>query len=83
MPRGHTGQDVENFAIDKLRPGYMRPLPVRDNPVAEVVGVGIRSYASVNVTYTYTTSPPTGCSALGWVATSSPRMIVFQARLEF
>jgi hypothetical protein len=34
--RGFTGQTVENFAT---------------NPIAEVVGVRIPSYASVNFTY--------------------------------
>jgi hypothetical protein len=49
---GYTGQTTENFATD-YRPGYVGPLPVPDNPVAEVVGVRIPSYASVNFTYRF------------------------------
>lgn len=50
IARGYTGQTTENFATD-YRPGYAGPLPVPDNPIAEVVGVRIPSYASVNFTY--------------------------------
>ena len=49
---GYTGQTTENFASD-YRPGYVGPLPVPDNPIAEVVGVRIPSYASVNFTYRF------------------------------
>ena len=52
IARGHTGQTVENFALDN-KPGYTGPLPAPDNPVAEVVGVRIPSYASVNFTYRF------------------------------
>ncbi len=47
---GYTGQTTENFASD-YKPGYVGPLPVPDDPIAEVVGVRIPSYASVNFTY--------------------------------
>jgi hypothetical protein len=49
---GYTGQTTENFATD-IKPGYVGPLPVPDNPIAEVVGVRIPSYASVNFTYKF------------------------------
>jgi hypothetical protein len=49
---GYTGQTTENFATD-YAPGYVGPLPVSDNPIAEVVGVRIPSYASVNVSYRF------------------------------
>lgn len=49
---GHTGQTTENFATD-YRPGYVGPLPVPGNPIAEVVGVRIPSYASVSFTYRF------------------------------
>ena len=49
---GFTGQTTENFATD-YRPGYVGPLPVPDNPIAEVVGVRIPSYASVDFTYRF------------------------------
>jgi len=52
LPRGYTGQTTENFATDN-RPGYVGPLPVPDNPIAEVVGVRIPSYASMNFTYRF------------------------------
>jgi hypothetical protein len=52
IARGFTGQTTENFATDD-KPGYVGPLPVPDNPVAEVVGVRIPSYASINVTYRF------------------------------
>jgi hypothetical protein len=50
--RGYTGQTTETFATD-YRPGYVGLLPVPDNPIAEVVGVHIPSYASVNITYKF------------------------------
>lgn len=49
---GYTGQTTETFATD-YRPGYVGPLPVPENPIAEVVGVRIPSYASVNFTYRF------------------------------
>ncbi len=49
---GLTGQTTENFASD-YKPGYVGPLPVPENPIAEVVGVRIPSYASVNFTYKF------------------------------
>jgi hypothetical protein len=52
IARGYTGQTTENFATDR-KPGYLGPLPVADNPIAEVVGVRIPSYASVNLTYRF------------------------------
>jgi hypothetical protein len=52
IARGYTGQTTENFATD-YKPGYLGPLPVPDNPIAEVVGVRIPSYASVNFTYRF------------------------------
>ena len=52
IARGYTGQTVENFATT-YRPGYAGPLPVPGNPIAEVVGVRIPSYASVNLTYRF------------------------------
>jgi len=52
IARGFTGQTTENFAIDN-KPGYTGPLPVPDNPIAEVVGVRMPSYASVNFTYRF------------------------------
>jgi hypothetical protein len=52
IARGYTGQTTENFALD-YKPGYVGPLPVPDNPIAEVVGVRIPSYASVNFTYRF------------------------------
>jgi hypothetical protein len=52
LARGFTGQTTENFATD-YRPGYVGPLPVPDNPIAEVVGVRIPSYASVSFTYRF------------------------------
>jgi Carboxypeptidase regulatory-like domain len=50
--RGYTGQTTENFATG-YKPGYVGPLPVPDNPIAEVVGVRIPSYASANFTYRF------------------------------
>jgi hypothetical protein len=52
IARGYTGQTTENFASD-YRAGYVGPLPVPENPIAEVVGVRIPSYASVNFTYRF------------------------------
>lgn len=52
IARGYTGQTTENFATD-YKPGYVGRLPVPDNPIAEVVGVRIPSYASVNFTYRF------------------------------
>jgi hypothetical protein len=49
---GYTGQTTENFATN-YAPSYVGPLPVPDNPIAEVVGVRIPSYASVNFTYRF------------------------------
>jgi hypothetical protein len=52
---GYTGQTTENFATN-YKPGYQGtiPVPVSDqNPVNEVVGVRIPSYASVNITYRF------------------------------
>jgi hypothetical protein len=50
---GYTGQTTENFATN-YKPGYQGPIPVPvsdQNPINEVVGVRIPSYASVNLTY--------------------------------
>ena len=52
IARGYTGQTTENFALD-YKPGYEGPLPVSENPIAEVVGVRIPSYASLNFTYRF------------------------------
>jgi Carboxypeptidase regulatory-like domain len=52
IARGFTGQTTENFALNP-QPGTVGPLPVPENPIAEVVGVRIPSYASVNVTYRF------------------------------
>lgn len=52
IARGYTGQTTENFALN-YKPGYVGPLPAVDNPIAEVVGVRIPSYASVNFTYRF------------------------------
>ena len=52
---GYTGQTTENFATN-YKPGYQGTIPVpvsNQNPVNEVVGVCIPSYASVNVTYRF------------------------------
>ena len=49
---GYTGQTTEAFALD-YKPGYVGPLPVPENPISEVVGVRIPSYASVNFTYKF------------------------------
>jgi hypothetical protein len=52
IARGYTGQTTENFATN-YKPGYVGLLPVPENPVAEVVGVRIPSYASVSFTYRF------------------------------
>jgi len=52
IARGYTGQTTENFATD-YQPGYAGPLPVPANPIAEVVGVRIPSYASLSFTYRF------------------------------
>jgi hypothetical protein len=49
---GYTGQTTENFATD-YQPGYVGPLPVPENPIAEVIGVRIPSYASASFTYRF------------------------------
>jgi hypothetical protein len=49
---GYTGQTVANFATDH-KPGYAGTLSIPENPIAEVVGVRIPSYASVNFTYRF------------------------------
>ena len=52
IARGYAGQTTENFAA-AMRPGSAGPLPVAENPVSEVVGVRIPSYASLNFTYKF------------------------------
>ncbi len=52
LARGYTGQTTEAFATD-YRPGYGGPLPVPENPISEVVGVRIPSYASLSITYRF------------------------------
>ncbi len=52
IARGYTGQTTENFATDD-HPGYAGALPVPANPIAEVVGVRIPSYASLSFTYRF------------------------------
>jgi len=52
IAHGYTGQTIENFALTP-QPGTVGPLPVPENQVAEVVGVRIPAYASVNVTYRF------------------------------
>lgn len=52
VARGYTGQTTETFATDN-QPGYAGPLLVPSNPISEVVGVRIPSYASVNFTYRF------------------------------
>ena len=52
IANGYTGQTTENFATN-YQPGYVGPLPVPENPIAEVVGVRIPLYASVNFTYRF------------------------------
>jgi hypothetical protein len=52
IARGYTGQTAENFATN-YAPGQVGLVggAVPENPIAEVVGVRIPSYASVNLTY--------------------------------
>jgi hypothetical protein len=52
IARGYTGQTVENFATS-YQPGSTGVLPVPENPIAEVVGVRIPSYASLSITYRF------------------------------
>ena len=52
IARGYTGQTTEAFATN-YKPGYVGPLPAPENPVSEVAGVRIPSYASLNVTYRF------------------------------
>lgn len=52
IARGYTGQTTETFATN-YQPGGTSPLPVPENPIAEVVGVRIPSYTSVNFTYRF------------------------------
>lgn len=52
IARGYSGQTTENFATN-YKPGSVGFLPVPDNPIAEVVGVRIPSYASVSFTYRF------------------------------
>ena len=49
---GYTGQTTANFATD-YRPGSVGSMPVPENPIAEVIGVRIPSYASLNFTYRF------------------------------
>jgi hypothetical protein len=51
---GYTGQTTENFASN-YAPGKVGLVDgaVPDNPIAEVVGLRIPSYASVNFTYRF------------------------------
>ena len=49
---GHTGRTVENFAL-VYKPGHVGSVPVPDNPAAEAVGVRIPSFATVNITYRF------------------------------
>lgn len=52
IARGYTGQTVENFALD-YKPSYGGLLPVPEDPIAEIVGVRVPSYASVSATYRF------------------------------
>ncbi|MDE3199015.1 MAG: TonB-dependent receptor [Acidobacteriota bacterium] len=52
VARGYTGQTVEAFALN-AKPGLAPRPPVAHNPVSEVVGVRIPSYASLSVTYRF------------------------------
>lgn len=54
IARGYTGQTTETFATN-YAPGQVGLVDgaVPANPVAEVVGVRIPSYASVNLTYRF------------------------------
>jgi hypothetical protein len=51
---GYTGQTTENFATN-YAPGQVRLVggAVPENPIAEVVGVRMPSYASLNLTYRF------------------------------
>jgi hypothetical protein len=54
IARGYTGQTTENFATN-YAPGQVGLVEgaVPQNPIAEVVGVRIPSYASLNFTYRF------------------------------
>jgi len=54
IARGYTGQTTENFATN-YAPGKagLADEAVPENPIAEVVGVRIPSYASLNFTYRF------------------------------
>jgi hypothetical protein len=54
IARGYTGQTTENFATN-YSPGQVGLVggAVPENPIAEVVGVRIPSYASLNFTYRF------------------------------
>ena len=54
IARGYTGQTTENFATN-YAPGQVGLVDgaVPANPIAEVVGVRIPSYASLNLTYRF------------------------------
>jgi len=58
---GWTGQTAENFAIASVygpgKVGLGRNRLVPANPVSEVVGVRIPSYASLNITYRFVKNP--------------------------
>jgi hypothetical protein len=58
---GWTGQTTENFAIASVygpgKVGLGRNRLVPANPVSEVVGVRIPSYASLNITYRFVKNP--------------------------
>jgi hypothetical protein len=58
IARGYTGQTTENFATN-YRPGQVGLVhgAVPANPVSEVVGVRIPSYASLNFTYRFGRKP--------------------------
>ena len=63
---------IENNRCTGLDPEHLRPVPT-GNPSTQA-GFGALTYA---------TSPPTGLLGVGLGGDSSPRMIAFQARLEF
>jgi hypothetical protein len=54
IARGYTGQTTENFATN-YAPGQVGLVDgaVPENPIAEVVGVRMPSYASLNLTYRF------------------------------
>ncbi len=53
-------------------------------PSTAIAGIpGNRSTQTGFGAFTYTTSPPTGLLGVGLGGDSSPRMIAFQARIEF